>query len=269
MAKISEFFDVSIAEEIEATFTTTSADKVFLFSGPPRFTQLANDHSLCPLLFTTQFADNERRNPGPELPSLGTTDTVNLPSSGGRNSFSIGGGAVLTGLPKNIISKGNISDANTTSDETIDLGADRWNLLKRFYYDVINYEGGKLLNYFLPKESANSKKSSIGFKVVGSSPKDMFTNFSKSEFYDIPIGLLEVALNKSHSAILVRYLEGVKINNVGAKLQTQAGGSATFQGGIQASYKDELPLNEQSVKNLGLGGTEYSTFIETLKGYMK
>ena len=272
---LSDFFDISIAEELEATFTTTGSDKVFLFAGPPAFSALKGTNSkLCPLLFTSGFQVSEDRQGGGTVASMGTADTLTLNSPGGRNILSVTGGAVFTGEPGNTLSGdlGSLAEgkektaATPITDEEISIGDSRWNLLKRVYYTAIKTPG--LISYFLPDANKQSTKSSIGFKVVGATEKDMFTNFSKSEFYDLPVGILYIALNRSNSQVVARYYEGVKLTRTGATVAANAGSSASFQGQLSASFKNEVPLDVAYLQTVVGEGDDYSAFITTLKKYI-
>ncbi len=191
-----------------------------------------------------------------------------MPSTRGQHSISVSSYAVVTGKPTKTVETGQVQTTNTSAFEE----EERWNLLKRVFYDAINFEaqkGGKLIDFFLPVPGATSTKTSLGFTPVGLDAKDIFTNFGKSEFYEIPFGIMMVLMTKSHSIVTSRYFEGCKIQSPGQLLSANVGQMATLQPSLQMSFKDEIPVRlTNSLLTLAGGSTEYGQFMSTLAEYI-
>jgi len=242
MAKLSEFFDVSLKDQLDVTFQSLASDKFFVFSGPPKFTSvMSKGRYLCPLLFTQSFSVNENQAGGPRLGSIGTTTVIDMPSTQGSGTIQIGYAAVVTGEPKVLL-----AGDDTAQEGTVAVTEDtpRYDFVKRLFYDAIHFKsGGKsLIDYFLPTSDKESKKSPMGFTVVGKNINDIFTNFGKSEFYQIPFGMLVVMLTKGNAQVTTRYYEGCKLYQKGGTLLAQAGAPAGLHPGGLITYQEETPL---------------------------
>ena len=266
--KLSEFFDITLRDQLDVTFQSLSSDKFFVFSGPPKFNILMSDKRyLCPLLFTQSFSVNESQAGGPRLGSIGTTTVIDMPSTQGSGTIQIGYAAVVTGEPKVLL--GTAGGSQEVIEGSTSIGTSRWDFIKRLYYDTIMFtdtNGNRLINYFLPTENEKSKKSSLGFNVVGKSVDDIFTNFGKSEFYQLPFGMLVVMLTKGNTQVTTRYYEGCKLYQKGGTLMAQAGAPAGLHPGGLITYTEEMPLDLSSV-----GFTEGVTdkeFMNTLREYI-
>ena len=266
--QLSDFFDTSVREQLEATFSSISSDKVFLFAGPPKFINASEaGRSLCPLLFSTGINIGEGRALGGQAGSLGSNTFIDLPSSRGNHQITVSSYAVVTGKPTKTIEAGEVQTTNTSTFQE----EERWNLLKRVYYDAINFEGsgGKLIDFFLPESDQSTAKTSLGFTPVGLDAKDLFTNFGKSEFYEVPFGILAILMTKSHSIVTTRYFEGCKLQSPGQLLSANVGQMATMQPVLQMSFKDELPVRlNQNLLTLAGSDTEYGSFMKTLSEYI-
>lgn len=264
MAKLTDFFDVSVKDQLEITFKSLSSDKFFIFSGPPKFNLIADDNRpLCPILFTQSVNIQESQGGGARLPVIGSSTIIDLPSTQGTGAIQIGASAIVTGTPKVLLNTG---ESDTTIDTT-----EKWDFIKRLYYDAITFTPAtgskKLIEYFLPTDGADAKKSSMGFTTIGKTVKDIFTNFGKSEFYQIPFGMLVIMMTKSNDHVTTRYYENCKLQQKAGTFIAQAGQLAGLHPGAFITFPDQVPLELTDISSLS-GTTTDTDFMNVLMEYI-
>ena len=257
MAKnFAEFFSINERDQVNISLRSTTADKTMLFSGPPTFAALGeiNDsttspsstHILTPLVFTTTFAVMNNRTPGRELPVLSTSDTFSEPSPGGTIALQMGSYSIISGDP--------LEESSNT----------KYNLVKRLYNDIIHYNDGELVKFFLTENTDNN-----GFKPIAANIGDLYTGFAKSEFYDMKFGILRITLTKGNEQVLIHYFEHCKAVR-GFNEQAQAGGASNFQTSIQISAADEIPLSWDDVAGaFEADGSDSKAFFDAYLKYVQ
>lgn len=258
-SKLAKYFDVSSRDSLLLSFNSVTSDKHFTFSGPAEFSLLGEStgHELCPLLFTAGFSARESRQGGGSVPILGSTDTYDLPSGGGVISLSITGYSVVTGDPK---------------IEGLSGSSNKYNLLKRIYYDPIQYNNNELLQYFVSTRDGGLAEN-LGFTPITTdlNGQDIIANFAHSEFYEIPVGILSITLTKCNADILVTYYENCKVRDPGALMDARAGAPANFQNAIALTAKKVKLLKWSDVQSLTDAGSltnEATNFINSLGSYL-
>ena len=263
---LAQYFDISVRQQLETQFKSSPHDKFFLFSSVPTFAGMssspAKDFALCPLLYSNTFNAFDPRIPGSQVGSLGTAKTMQLSSpGGGPKSFQIGSFAVITGNPNGV-------------EKEI-----RWTLAKKLFYPLIM--GAKqlgdpscqqLLYPFLRKDPSGGthEPGNTPFKVIAADINDIFSNFGESEFYDIPFGLIVIAMTKGNDFVSGRFLEMCKLGDQGPMLQAMLNNPSIVAGaqGVTGGYTREYPLSQSDITGLtALGGSANASFLEALLTY--
>ena len=264
MANLDTYFDINDRERVNVAFRSTTADKTMLFSGPQKFEMLAKGggsltdenlsnaggktHVIAPLVFTTAFQIMDNRNPGRENAVIGSDDTFVEPSPGGTISIQVSSYSIVAGDP--------LLPGGSPSKDA------KFNLIKRMYYDVIQYDGGALIkNYFLTDVAKDN-----GFTPVAADLNDLFVNFGKSEFFNIEFGILRVTLTKGNDAVLATYYENCRAVRGGGE-SAQAGGQNSFQTSLQISAARAIPLAWSTVEGL-LGDDDTVGFFDAYMAYV-
>lgn len=253
--EILKQFDPKVGDQIHASIRSGSSETFFLFSGPPNFSNLAErgttlepDLSLCPLLFTTSFADGKPTNPYAEYSSMGTSQTYQGGKqivNGGTRQLSVGANSQVTRNPKSI-------SASTKED---------WNLLKRLYYAYITNpvfsawlgEGGSA--YGSEKDNPNA---------VAPEYSAIWGNFNAPEIYDMPIGILAISLTSSYQPLKMCYYEGVNIKQAaGYDLEAGVGQPVRFAGsrGFSARCTSTVTFTKDEISSLLKVGGEDTGFV--------
>lgn len=281
----TDLFDISVREQIALSLCNSASDTFFLLSGPPKFDKLQDIllgsstttisagsvtassplSKLCPLLFSTQFADSENKNPDPLLYSLGTANTVVAPASSSvtQKSLYVTASAYVTKDPWALNQKAGTSYLEDGSPAKIDGGKNqRWNMLKRLYFWMLN--DSTYANYF-PKEpnADGSSTSYIGNEAVypwavAPDVNAPWGNFAKSDLYKIPFGIMAVTATKDRIPLKVTYYEGCLLQSLmGAELSAALQTPVTYAGtsGFTASFAKRITFSDKDCLNIcGISG---------------
>jgi len=255
---LSQYFDLTVRDQVEASVLNGGGDSMFLFSGPPSFSKIEDsnfvalgsegaaaigDNWLCPLLFTSSFSDPDYRPPDGQLASFGTQKTIAAPSfsNPAPRSLMIGSMALVTAHPK----RGTL-DADEKKEH--------WNMLKRLYYWLIQQQtpNADVAKLFAVDGGYIGDEKTYP-QAIAPEMGMAFGNFARSSFYKIPIGIFAVALNKSAEPLSIRYYEGVTLQNVGPQLQaglnqpTMLSGNST---NMQMTYTEVKTFTRAQGKSL-------------------
>jgi len=260
---ISQFFDLTVRDQVEAQILNGGGDNFFLFSGPPSFNKITTglakatggdlegvqsdgseaDPWLCPLLFTSSFSDPDYRPPDGQLGSFGTQKTIAAPSfsNPAPRSIMVGSMALVTAHPK----RGKLSAEQQQ---------EQWNMLKRLYYWMIqNRENYPEIEAVFATDKGYIGNEKNFPQAIAPQIEMAFGNFARSSFYKIPIGIMAVALNKSAEPLSVRYYEGVTIQGVGPQLQAGLNQPIMLSGNstnMQMTYTEVNTFTKEQAKNL-------------------
>lgn len=241
---IKKFFDLSIRDQVEASIVNGGSDSFFLFSGPPEFASIAEIageigsgdvgaiNSLCPLLFTTSFQEPDPRPGRGSLATFGGRNTIAAPSTGnpGLRTISIGAMALVTGKP----GIGLVAEPSMTGTSQ-----QHWNLLKRCYWWALNSEKSQVQALFEEGNGFIGNQKEFP-NAIAPDEYSYFGNFGRSAFYDIPIGIMALAINKGGVAISGKYYEGCTLLGTGAEMVAELNGPTivTSTNGLNLSFAD-------------------------------
>jgi len=270
MAKgLAQYFDISEQDRLDISFRSTTADKTMIFSGPPTFALLgtnqlglddvatsqgSTNHVITPLSFSTTFTVTTSRTGSGEYPVIGSPETFTTPSTHGSVSIGLGAYSLVSGDPTSS------TGATTGSSES---PSSKYTLLKRLYYDIIQYNNGSLVDHFI---SDGGTDTASGFKPVAMSKDDLFMNFAHSEFYEMEFGILRITLTKGNEGVIVSYYENCRLQG-GLNDSTRAGGQSQFQPNVNIVASKEVPLNFSIINDLSYGKSD-NGFMAQYKAYL-
>lgn len=264
----TDLFDISVREQIALALCNSASDTFFLLSGPPKFSKLEGAlkegttvesvtegsalTQLCPLLFSTQFVDNESKNPDPLLYSLGTANTVVAPASSSvtQKTLQVVASAYVTRDPWALNQKAGATYLNSGSAAADDAENQRWNMLKRLYFWMLN---NKEYADFFKAPTDTEVTSYIGNEAiypwaVAPDTKAPWGNFAKSDLYKVPFGLMAVTATKDRVPLKITYYEGCLLQTLfGAELSAALQTPVTYAGtsGFTASFAKRQTFSDQ------------------------
>lgn len=272
----TDLFDISVREQIALSLCNSASDTFFLLSGPPKFDKLqeltTSDQTgtsagsvtseqalskLCPLLFSTQFADSENKNPDPLLYSLGTANTVVAPASSSvtQKQLYVTASAYVTKDPWALNQKS--SDSYLDQNGAAAGENQRWNMLKRLYFWMLN---DTTYTKFFPEDPAGdgSDASYIGNEsvypwAVAPDRNAPWGNFAKSDLYKIPFGIMAVTATKDRVPLKITYYEGCLLQSLmGAELSAALQTPVTYAGtsGFTASFAKRVTFSDKDCLNI-------------------
>lgn len=271
----TDLFDISVREQIALSLCNSASDTFFLLSGPPKFDKLQDLtksvqtgisagsveagqalSKLCPLLFSTQFVDSENKNPDPLLYSLGTANTVVAPASSSvtQKQLYVTASAYVTKDPwaLNQKSSGSYLDQNgAAAGEN-----QRWNMLKRLYFWMLNDEA---YAGFFPEDPAGdgSDASYIGNEsvypwAVAPDRNAPWGNFAKSDLYKIPFGIMAVTATKDRVPLKITYYEGCLLQSLMGSEHAALQTPVTYAGtsGFTSSFAKRVTFSDKDCLNI-------------------
>lgn len=241
-------FDISVKEQIALTLCNSASDNFFLLAGPPDFMKLTGNKrtpglltsdsniskQLCPLLFTQSFNDIERKMPDPQIGSFGTANVITAPSAQTttQKMISIGAAAYVTTNPWAMAKYS--SQDNYIVNETLKDPKQRWNLLKRIYFWLLNNDNTVYQDAF-KEDGEYIGDEAVNPRAVAPDAYAPWGNFGKSDIYKVPFGLMVLVAAKDKSPIALRYYEGCILQDVDGGLNLRAGlGTPTSFGGTSS-----------------------------------
>ena len=261
---IKQFFDLSIRDQVAASIVNGGSDNMFLFSGPPLFTSLnsvqdafadengGSLNKLCPLLYTNSFQEPDSRSGRGTLNTLGGKKSIAAPNTGNPalRTIQIGAMSLVTGHP------------NVGSDipDAVDAAGNQqqWNLLKRAYWWA--WKDTRTAFTALWGGDAGFIGNQGEFPdAVSPDAFSTFGNFGRSSFYEMPLGIFAIAVNKGGKSIKAKYYEGANILGAGPELGAQINGPITVSStnGLTLSFSDVKTFTQTECQNiLGTGTSE-------------
>ena len=258
---IKQFFDLSIRDQVAASIVNGGSDNMFLFSGPPLFTSLADNafddtngdtlNKLCPLLYTNSFQEPDSRPGRGTLNTLGGKKSIAAPNTGNPalRTIQIGAMSLVTGHP----------NVGSTPDSVDEAGnQQQWNLLKRAYWWALKDTRPAFTALWAANAGFIGNQGEFP-DAVSPDTFSTFGNFGRSSFYEMPLGIFAIAVNKGGKSIKAKYYEGCNILGAGPELGAQINGPITVAStnGLTLSFSDVKTFTqEESSKILGTGTSE-------------
>lgn len=282
-------FDISVREQVALTLCNSASDNFFLLSGPPDFLSLAGSRTgadglyqtdgksdiakaVCPLLFTQSFNDIERKMPDPQIGSFGTANVITAPSAQTttQKMISIGAAAYVTTNPW---AMAKYADNSYIIDTVFQDTRQRWNLLKRIYFWLLNHKDETIRKAF-KDDGEYIGDEADNPRAVAPDQYAPWGNFGKSDIYKVPFGLMVLVAAKDKSPIAIRYYEGCILQDVDGGLNLRAGlGTPTAFGGtssLNMTYTRVRTFTERECKNIageGNGAAGGSILTKLLEEY--
>lgn len=291
----SNLFDISVKEQVALTLCNSASDNFFILSGPPSFDNLGgmsgvtnlyeidnssttnnkNAQKLCPLLFTQSFNDIERRYPDPQLGSFGTNNLITAPSANTttQKSISIGAAAYVTTTPWAMAKFTSTSYLIAQLQDT-EGRKQRWNLLKRLYFWLLNNEN--YISSFTGNDAEYIGDEAENQRAVAPDICAPWGNFAKSDLYKVPFGLMVLVAAKDKSPISLRYYEGCLLQDVdgGINLRAGVGQPTAFSGtsSLTCTYTKVRTFNDTestAIAGSGTGAGDSSLLQKLLNDFGK